>query len=127
MIPTYEAAVAAGDCGRLCAEGFILFSYIHMATKELQENFWTKLTGMSSIWSKQNKPEINYLPKAEYWVHPSCVEPNRSADHARAEAEPLTDHYSGVMYAMHPRDVLVPRLRASVSYFEGSVRQVWHL
>ena len=116
MIPTYEAAVAAGDCGRLCVEGFILFSYIHMATKEQQENFWTKLAGMSSIWSKQNRPEINYLPDAEYWVHPSSMEPNRSADHARAAAEPPVG-----------RSGPAARLCASVSCFEDQVWQVWHL
>ena len=124
MIPTCEAAVAAGDCGKLCAEGFILFSYIHMATKEQQDNFWTKLTGMSSIWSKQNKSEITYLPEAEYWVHPSSVEPNRSADHARAAAEPLTDHYSGVMCPSHPWDVRVSRLDYAPPYLVTRIRHL---
>jgi hypothetical protein len=37
MIPTCLAAVAAGDSGKLCPEGFILFTDIHYATKDQQE------------------------------------------------------------------------------------------
>ena len=99
-----------------------MFSHIHLATKEQQENFLTKLTGMTSIWSKQNKSEINYLPEAEYWVHPSSVEPNRSADHARAAAEPLTDHYSGVMYPSHPCDVQLTRRDYAPPYLIARIK-----
>jgi hypothetical protein len=122
MVPAYEAAVAAGDCGRLSAEGFILFDQIHMATKELQENFWTKLTSMSSIWSRQTKAEVNYLPKADYWTHPTILEPDGSADHARAEEEFLTDHISGVMYPEHPPDVKVPNPNYAPPYVIARTR-----
>jgi hypothetical protein len=105
MIPTYEAAVAAGDCACLTAEGFLLFTHIHLAAKEQQEDFWTKLTSMTSIWSKQTKIKATCLPKADYWTHPTILLPDGSADHAEAEGQPLIDNYSGAMEPEHPPDV----------------------
>ena len=59
MRPTYLAAVAAGDPGKLCQEGYFLFTDIHLAEKSRQ-------TSMASIWSKPPKVDVTHLPKASY-------------------------------------------------------------
>jgi hypothetical protein len=105
MIPTYEAALAAGDCGCLTAQGFLLFTKIHLAAKEEQEDFWTKLTSMNTIWSKQSKVHNSSLPPAKNRVHTTAFKPDGSADHAEAEGQPLVDNFRGIMYPEHPLDV----------------------
>jgi hypothetical protein len=97
MVPTYEAAVAAGDPGRLTRGGFLLFTQIHLAAKTEQENFWTKLTGMNMIWSKQGKFKANSLPDVIYWTHPRVYSPDGSADYVAIEGQYRVDNYRGVM------------------------------
>jgi hypothetical protein len=121
MVPTYEAAVAAGDCGCLSAEGFLLFTQIHLAAKEQQEDFWTKLTSMTSVWSRQTKLKAPYHPNVDYWKHPTILEPDGSADHAEAEGQPLINNYGGAMEPEHPWDVTARHNYAPAYYVSRKV------
>jgi hypothetical protein len=93
--PTYLAAVAAGDPGKLCAEGFILFDEFWTASDKHLEVFWTAFMGMASALSKQPKVDVDRLPEASYGEHTGDLVPEESAEDAPGARIPLVNWFGG--------------------------------
>lgn len=97
MWPLYRAGVEAGNPGKLCAEGFILFEAYWIASEEAQGSFWTAFMALANAFTKKEKIEVDQLPKGaeDYWVHGDDPTPDLSAERALRPQVPLVEWSRG--------------------------------
>ena len=54
--PLYKAAVEAGDPGKLCPEGFLLFNEFGNALEKQRDAVWTAFSSLATVFAKASKP-----------------------------------------------------------------------
>ena len=113
MWPLYRAAVEAGDPGKLCATGFVLFDEFWRGSENQQAAVWTTLSSLKTAFAKMSKVQQEVSEPSpgtsKYWLHGGNMTPDSSAEHALGRKERTFDRLvQGSDNALQEADELEP-------------------